>query len=126
MMKFIHFAIIINLITLVNYNSFSQDSIKSDTIITRHIKTFELFSLNFKTCISCGLDWRISSHIDSTNLKIIDSTTTQNSKFRDGGSVTKSWTFQGLTKGDYQLIFIYKRPWLNEIVEKATVNIKIE
>lgn len=109
-----------------SYNTYSQEIIKSDTTFTRQVKVFEKFSLDFISCPSCGCDWYIKTFIDHANLIIVDSATVKNNVNRIGGFSTKSWTFEGLTKGDYQLLFIYKRPWLKEIELRATVNIKIE
>jgi len=118
--------ILIIYIAFMNNQCYSQDSIKPDTTITKQYKVLETFSLNFKACKSCGYDWKIANPVDSTKLKYIASTTIKNSLHTIGGFATKSFTFQGLAKGDYQLIFVYKRPWLNEIEKKEIFNIKIE
>ena len=118
--------IIIILIALVNNQSYSQILIQSDTTITKQIKVSEIFILNFKTCNTCGYEWKIADSIDTTRLKCISSGAVQNSPHTIGGYAFKSWSFQGITKGDYQLIFIYKRPWETEVRRKAIINVKIE
>lgn len=104
----------------------THELITSDTTITRHIQPFEKFRLNFQSCPTCGFDWKIISFIDTSKLKIVDSATIQKHKNQTGGYTIKSWTFQGLSQAECQLIFIYKRPWLKEIEKKVIVNVKIE
>lgn len=125
-MKIILKLIFIILMLFVIGHGYSQDSIKPDTIITRQIKISEKFSLEFKTCTSCGYNWIVVKNFDTTKLKFIGITPIKNPKNQIGGSMTELWSFQGLAKGNYQLTFIYKRPWLKEIMKEAIVNIKVE
>lgn len=97
-MKIIRRITLIILMFIAINHSFSQDSPKSDTIITRKIKLNKTFSLGFKTCHTCGYNWIIDNKYDSTKLKFIGLTTTKNPKQKIGGYETESWSFQVLKK----------------------------
>ncbi|MFH1295848.1 MAG: protease inhibitor I42 family protein [Bacteroidota bacterium] len=42
-----------------------------------------------------------------------------------GGNAIETWTFIGLQKGDYQLVFNYKRPWEEEIVKTEKISVTV-
>ena len=125
-MKPIPILLILTLLTLSYYNSYSQERIKSDTTIAMRVKVCEDFHLDFISCPTCGYGWKLQTQTDTANLKIVDYATIENPKHKIGGYVTVSWTFQGLIKGDYQLVFIYKRPWLDEIEKRETVYVRVD
>jgi len=110
------------------HNLYAQDSLKHDSTITKIIKLNENFKLDFRTCPSCGYTWIMNNLYDSTQFKLIGITSwnEKNHIQLKGGTDVFTWEFQGLKKGTYRLIFVYKRPWLKEIEDKRTYNIIVE
>ena len=104
----------------------SQNIIKSDTTINKRIKKKETFTLDFKSCHTCGYKWILDKNTDTTRLVFINVTQAKNTEHQVGGNETESWSFQGKKKGKYQLVFIYKITWLEAIEKKVKVNIKVK
>jgi predicted secreted protein len=105
---------------------FSQEQTNSDTTISKRIKKNETFTVDFQSCHSCGYRWIMDSNSDSTKLKFIATTSIKNTEHQVGGNEIESWSFKGLKKGKYQLIFVYKRPWVDKIQKKEIVNIRVK
>jgi len=85
----------------------------------------EPFDLKFEACHDGGYRWFMEP-ADSSKLRLINKTSRSTSgKPVFGGNVFEIWTFTGLQKGDYQLLFYYKRPWLTEIEKTETVRIVV-
>ena len=124
MKNFIKRILTLFVLFVVN-TSFSQSPIKSDTTINKRIKKKEIFKLDFQSCHTCGYRWILDNNNDSTKLVFISVDPIKNTEHKIGGNEIETWSFQGLKKGKYQLIFIYKRPWLEAIEKKVIVNIKV-
>ena len=86
----------------------------------------DTFELKFFGCPSCGYLWILDS-IDSTKIKLINKTyrSTNPNPYIVGGYVIETWIFAGLQKGNYNLSFIYKRPWLTDIEKTESVRVII-
>ena len=96
-----------------------------DSIIRKEVN--EQFELKLEACHSCGYLWFLEP-VDTTNIILVSKTSEP--KIKDprlvGGNAIEIWTFAVRKKGDYQLVFHYKRPWLEEIgkTEKFRLIIK--
>jgi predicted secreted protein len=93
----------------------------NDTLI--QIVVNEQFDFELETKTGGGYLLYLET-LDSIKIQIIKKETI--SKFsepRTGGGTYENWTFSGLRKGEYELLFYYNRPWLDEI--SKTIIIKI-
>lgn len=93
----------------------------NDTLI--QIVVNEQFDLELETKTGGGYLLYLDT-IDSTKIQIIKKETiSKSNEPRTGGGTFEIWTFKSLQKGEYELLFYYKRPWLDEI--SKTIKIKI-
>lgn len=93
----------------------------NDTLI--QIGVNEQFDLELETKTGGGYLLYLDT-LDSKKIQIIKKETiSKSSEPRTGGGTYENWTFLGLQKGEYELLFYYKRPWLDEI--SKTIKIKI-
>ena len=87
----------------------------------------EQFELKFEACHSCGYIWILES-VDTTTIKLLGKSSEPKSHDPNlvGGNAIETWTFIGLQKGSYQLVFNYKRPWLEEIQKTEKIKLIVE
>lgn len=75
----------------------------------------EKFEITLEACHDGGYRWFLEP-VDTTKIKLLMCTSKPvNEKFTIGGNVYEIWTFVGLQQGEYQMIFNYRRPWLDQI-----------
>jgi predicted secreted protein len=126
-MKFIR-ILVLTIFLLTNYLSKCQEKndemIVHDTLIK--ISLYEQFEINLEAYMSAGYTW-LKEPLDSATFILIDSTSiVKYPQYPNGSPKIISYTFQGIQKGEYQLVFYYKRPWLDDIERKQYYTILIE
>jgi len=110
---------------LLSLFAFSQNVIQADTSITKTIKVYESFDLQFLDWD--GYMWYPPDSCDSAIISI----RSLGSKLLDprypvGGKRITTYEFVGLTKGTYALEYNYGRPWLKEKMFQCILKITID
>ena len=73
-----------------------------------------------------GYFWFIEP-FDTTKFILIDSSRINKyPQYPIGSPKIQTWTFMGIQKGEYQLVFYYKRAWLDAIERKEYYTIIID
>ena len=102
-----------------------NSKLHNDTVIRKGVN--EQFELQFEACLTCGYEWFLES-VDTTKIKLLSKSSEPKSHDPNlvGGNAIETWTFIGLQKGSYQLVFNYKRPWLEEIQKTEKIKLIVE
>ena len=102
-----------------------NSKLHNDTVIRKGVN--EQFELQFEACLTCGYEWFLEP-VDTTKVKLLSKSSEPKSQDPNlvGGNAIETWTFIGLQKGDYQLVFNYKRPWEEEILKTEKIRLIVE
>jgi len=94
------------------------------TVITKAVN--EPFELKFEGCPTCGYSWFMEP-VDTLKISVVNKTvqSTNPNPGMVGGNAIEIWTLAGHQRGEYQLEFYYKRPWLDTIEKRQRVKVVI-
>ena len=102
---------------------------KNDEIILHgpliRISLNEQTDVSLENCADGGYFWFIAQY-DTTKIILLDSSRITKYPNRTGSPQIQSWTFKGIDKGESQLVFYYKRPWLDDIERKQYYTVLVE
>jgi len=86
----------------------------------------EPFNIKLEGCPTCGYAWFLEP-FDSTAIRLLSHSTISLNKGPGvvGGNALEVWNLTGLRKGEFQLTFRYKKPWLEAVETTELFRVKI-
>jgi len=86
----------------------------------------EPFEIKLEGCPTCGYAWFLGP-FDSTAIRLLSHSTISLNKDPGvvGGNALEVWNLTGLRKGEFQLTFRYKKPWIEAVEKTEQFRVKI-
>ena len=118
------FGALLTLYHIPEYQNLNNSSVQNDTMISAKLN--ENFEVKLEACHDGGYSWFLEP-VDTSKIHFVSKTIRSVSGKTNvkGGNVIETWTFSGLQKGDYNLVFYYKRPWLDKVEKTERVDVGI-
>jgi len=116
-------------ITFILISTFclSQNSVQTDTTISKILNVGESFELRFENWPGTGYVWYLAENYDSTQVTIHLKKEELAEGYKPiGGKYISSFEYTGLTNGTFLLEYFYGRPWLKEKLKKCNLKIIVK
>lgn len=102
----------------------TESNVYENQVVVSRVQ--EPFEIKLEGCPTCGYTWFLEP-FDSTAIRLLRHSTIplNQNPGAVGGNALEVWNLTGLRKGEFQLTFRYKRPWLEEVEKREQFRVRI-